>query len=295
MKRNEIQIRDPFVLPVKEEGLYYLYGTTDKNCWSGKAVGFDVYTSKDLEEWDGPDPAFRPEKDFWAERNFWAPEVFFYGEKYYMFASFKKDEVCRGTQILVADNPKGPFLPNSEGPVTPRDWECLDGTLYIDHKGEPWIIFCHEWVQIVDGEICAMRLDKNLEKAVSEPYRLFSASEAPWSKPHKRKFDGVEKEGFVTDGPFIYETEDKELLLLWSSIGEEGYAIGMARSQIGKVLGPWIHEQEPIFKKDGGHGMVFKTLAGKLMLTIHSPNDTPNERPLFFEVVEVNGSLRLKN
>ena len=53
-----------------------------------------------------------------------------------MFASFKAAGVCRGTQILVADHPKGPFVPHSDGPVTPRDWECLDGTLYVDPGGK---------------------------------------------------------------------------------------------------------------------------------------------------------------
>ena len=46
MKTKEIHIRDPFVLPW--EGKYYLYGTRGATCW-GKADGFDVYSSADLE------------------------------------------------------------------------------------------------------------------------------------------------------------------------------------------------------------------------------------------------------
>lgn len=42
---------------------------------------------------------------------------------------------CRGTQILRADKPEGPFVPLSDGPVTPADWECLDGTLYVAADG----------------------------------------------------------------------------------------------------------------------------------------------------------------
>lgn len=70
MRANEIQMRDPFVLPVKEEGLYYLFGTTDKDCQAERATGFDTYTSRDLEEWEGPFPAFRPVESFWAKKNF---------------------------------------------------------------------------------------------------------------------------------------------------------------------------------------------------------------------------------
>ncbi|WP_187288901.1 hypothetical protein [Clostridium sp. BNL1100] len=50
MKSSQIQIRDPYVLPVHSDKTYYLFGTTDKNCWTGKAAGFDVYISKDLDD-----------------------------------------------------------------------------------------------------------------------------------------------------------------------------------------------------------------------------------------------------
>ncbi|NLW56625.1 MAG: family 43 glycosylhydrolase [Firmicutes bacterium] len=293
LQSSAIQIRDPFILPVEREGLYYLYGTTDPNCWGEQAVGFDAYTSKDLQEWEGPIPVFRPEPGFWADRNFWAPEVFSYNGGYYMLASFKAEGVCRGTQILVAETPAGPFTPHSQGPVTPRDWECLDGTLHLDRQGDSWLVFCREWVQIVDGEIWAQRLDRNLQRTVGVPVLLFKASTAPWSRPLRRRFDGVEKDGFVTDGPFLYQTAGRELLMLWSSWGEEGYALGIARSADGKILGPWRHEAEPLYKQDGGHGMVFTTFDGRLMLTLHSPNRTPEERPRFFPLTENNGRLKI--
>jgi len=163
LKTKDVQIRDPFVFPVASEGKYYLYGTTDKNAWKGKATGFDVYVSSDLENWEGPFAAFRPETGFWADENFWAPEVYLYNGYYYMFASFKTKGKCRGTQMLSAKSPLGPFSPHSEGPVTPHEWECLDGTLYINENGKPWMVFCHEWLQIDDGEICAVRLTKDLK------------------------------------------------------------------------------------------------------------------------------------
>ena len=72
-----------------------------------------------------------------------------------MFVSFKNETECRGTQILKANSPFGPFELHSDGPVTPRDWECLDGTLWVE-DGTPYMIFCHEWAQIVDGEMCAL-------------------------------------------------------------------------------------------------------------------------------------------
>jgi arabinan endo-1,5-alpha-L-arabinosidase len=291
MKSSQIQIRDPFVLPLQSAKKYYLFGTTDKNCWNGEATGFDVYIGKDLQEWEGPFAAFRPAKDFWANENFWAPEVYAYNNKYYMFASFKREGICRGTQILVSDTPEGPYLPNSDGPVTPRDWECLDGTLYVEPQGDPWMVFCHEWVQAYDGEMCAIRLNKELTSAIGKPHLLFKASEAPWCRLVKSK--SGEKEGYVTDGPNFYRTKDSQLLMIWSSHGEDGYAMGVATSGSGNVLGPWKQAQEPIYRKDGGHGMIFRTFEGKTILTIHTPNDTPNERPVFLELFENDGKLEL--
>ena len=49
MRCSDINIRDPFVL--YENGIYYMYGT--RAAHFGKNVGgFDVYTSKDLENWE---------------------------------------------------------------------------------------------------------------------------------------------------------------------------------------------------------------------------------------------------
>ena len=285
LTNSDIQIRDPFVVPVAEERRYYLYGTTDKDCWKVPGTGFDYYVSSDLEHWEGPFPAFRPQADFWADRNFWAPEVHRYDGRCFMLASFKAPDVCRGTQVLVSDAPCGPFVPHSSGPATPPDWECLDGTLFADHKGSAWMIFCHEWVQVQDGEMCAVRLSRNLKEPEGNPILLFRASEAPWTASHDKKG------GHITDGPFLYRTRDGALLMLWSSFGPQGYALGVARSKTGQLSGPWLHDSQALYDEDGGHGMLFRTFTGQLTLALHRPNQTPYERPVFIPVQERNGHL----
>ncbi|MEN6383586.1 MAG: glycoside hydrolase family 43 protein [Phycisphaerales bacterium] len=291
MNRSDIHIRDPFIVPVYDEKIYYMYGTTDRDCWDAPGVGFDVYKSTNLEDWDGPYPAFRPPFDFWAEKNFWAPEVYQYDNKYYMFASFFAKGKRRGAQSLISQSPLGPFIPNSKGVLTPEGWDCLDGTLYIDEQN-PWMIFCHEWVQIGDGTICAVKLNKDLEKTISEPIKLFKASSAPWAELLVIENAGLK--GYVTDGPFLYRTSDKQLLMIWSSFKNNKYALGVAHSTTGRVTGPWIHASEPLFSEDGGHGMLFRTFDGQLMLSIHKPNKTPDERPMFLAINEIGGKLRLK-
>jgi len=275
---KDINIRDPFVLV--HEGKYYLYGTRGHECW-GKGTGLDCYVSSDLENFEEPVEVFTPAPDFWADKNFWAPEVHFYEGAFYMFASFKTDGVCRGTQILKAESPLGPFKPHSDGPLTPRDWECLDGTLFIEKENDnqPYMVFCHEWVQITDGTVCAVPLSKDLKTTVGEPKVLFHASEAPW-------IVDIRGGNYVTDGPFIFRADDGKITMLWSSFGKEGYTLALAHSETNTIAGPWKQEEKLLFEKDGGHGMLFKALDGRIMGSLHSPNVNLQERPYFFDVTD---------
>jgi arabinan endo-1,5-alpha-L-arabinosidase len=291
MKCADIHMRDPYILPLPQEGRYLLFGSTDINIWSGPGLGFDCYQSRDLENWHGPIPVFRPPADFWSNTQFWAPECHPWQGRYYLFASFALDGRQRGTQILSAERPEGPYSPQSDWPVTPRDWECLDGTLHVDAQGRPWMVFCHEWVQVEDGEMCAMPLSADLRQAAGEPTRLFRASEATWSKP----FEARERQNnWVTDGPFLHRLADGRLLMLWSTLGYEGYAMGYAISDSGGILGPWRQSSQPLYGKDGGHGMLFRDFDGRLQMTLHHPNQTPDERPMWLEVLERDGRLALK-
>jgi beta-xylosidase len=289
LKNTDIHIRDPFVLPILGEGKYYLYGTTGPEAWTTSAQGVDYYTSANLHDWEGPFPAFRPPTGFWADRNFWAPEVHVYHGRYYMFISFKAEGVCRGTQILAADTPQGPFLPISDAPVTPHDWECLDGTLYVDAHDQPWMVFCHEWVQVGDGEICALRLSDDLQSAIEHPHLLFRASEAPWAQEVNSKG----RRGFVTDGPWLHRLASGVLIMLWSSFGTGGYTVGVARSVSGDILGPWQQVPEPLYAGDGGHCMIFRAFNGQRLLAYHRPNPSPDERPYFAPMRENGSSVEI--
>lgn len=284
MKRTEINIRDPFVLVCDEK--YYLYGTRGKTAW-GMAQGFDVYVSTDLVEWDGPHECFRNDGTFWADRHYWAPEVHRWNNEFYMFASFKSDVRCRGTAILRAETPMGPFKPHSDGPVTPPDWECLDGTFYVSQAGKPYMIFCHEWIQVEDGEIYAVELSQDLKKAIGAPRLLFRASDAPWSQKIRHS-SGTE--GYVTDGPFLWRTEDGTLLCLWASFSASGYTEAVAVSDNGEIDG-CFRQVDPLFDNDGGHGMVFRALDQQLYLTLHAPNRHLEERPHFYPIEDRDGRL----
>lgn len=275
LKREEIRIRDPFILTDRERGCYYMYGTT--SCLEGSlrtGNRFSVYRTEDLEHFSEPKVIFDGETaDFWATHDYWAPEVHIYGGKYYLFGSFKADGRCRATQILVSDTPDGEFRPISDAPATPADWECLDGTLFVE-DGTPYTVFCHEWKQVGDGEIWAQALTEDLSAPVGEPFLLFRATENP----------GVSElpghEGcYVTDGPFLWKEEGR-IRMIWSSFFGKRYLVLSAESD--SLRGEWSHG-ESLFDFDGGHAMIFHTLEGKRMISLHRPNKANDERPFFCE------------
>jgi len=283
---TDIHLRDPFVLPVASEKTYYLFGTIFD---LPDGPGFKVYRSHDLERWHGPEAAFRRPASLGETRDFWAPEVFARDGRYYMFASLKHGGRRRGTQILVADAPAGPYRPHSDGPATPPEWECLDGTLFVDDEGAPWLVFCHEWVQVRDGEICSLRLKDDLTGPVGKPTLLFRASAARWTV----EIGDEPRRGRVTDGPFLHRLSTGALAMLWSSFGKGGYALTVAYSKSGKLEGPWTHPDEPLFIGDGGHAMLFRTFDGRLLTIFHAPNAGGRERPRLREVREAAGRLTL--
>lgn len=284
MKRTDINIRDPFVLT--EKGRYYLYGTRAEN-FGRKTAGFDVYISDDLTEWSEPLPCFDSVKYGLDREVNWAPEVHKYNGKYYMLATFTKENGLRGTYILSADAPAGPFVPHSEKALTPDEWECLDGTLYIDKKGTPYLVFCHEHTQIIDGAVCYIELAKDLRSSVGEPVYMFSGSSPQWADKKARG------EHYVTDGPFLYRTKGGALLMLWSTSVSGKYCQCVAQSDNGEIDGNFIH-LPLLISDDGGHGMIFKTTDGQLMLTFHAPNQTGLERPVFKQLADEGNKIILK-
>lgn len=276
IKREEIRIRDPFILTDKESGCYYMYGTTAlKSGTLAAGNTFSVYKTYDLENFEEPKVIFDgSEIGFWADRDFWAPEVHKYNGKYYLFGSCKAKNRCRATQIFVCDTPDGVFKPVSDKPITPADWECLDGTLFVEN-GTPYVVFCHEWLQIKDGEIWAMPLTDDLSAPAGDPVMLFKASD----DPDVSELGGVGPGNYVTDGPFLYRDGGK-VKMIWSSYYKGRYLVLEAESD--SVLGKWTHNGSR-FDFDGGHAMIFETLNGKRMISLHAPNRANDERACFYE------------
>lgn len=280
MNTTDINIRDPYVL--LHDGHYYLYGTRSATCW-GPAEGFDCYTSDDLETWDGPFEIFKRSQDFFATESFWAPECYAYKNTFYLVTTLGNPSIKKGIYVLKSDSPKGPFTMYGKR-LTPDDWTCIDGTLYFEDD-IPYLIFSHSFEDTPDGDMCMLKLSDDLSEAVSEPQKLFSAGEASWAHPvpfAKQEF-GMDGDVYFTDGPGIVMLENGKLCMTWSSWGTNGYAVGTAISQSGKLCGPWLQTATPIFPENGGHGMLFKDKNDQRLFALHYPNDRYKEHPCFIK------------
>lgn len=291
---DAIRVRDPFIYADTNSQTYFLYAQTGnrlKNPQPG--LGVEVYWSKDLEHWSEPALAFRRPEGFWGGDEIWAPEVHRFGDKFYLFVSFNGRQGGRGTQIFHSDSPAGPFTMFSEAACTPPEQCSLDGTPWVDADGTNWLVYCHEWVQVGDGRMLAVRMKPDWSARVGEPIVLFTASQSPWVN-HLESAARPGTNNFVTDGPFLYRTRSGQLRMLWSSFGRSGYGAGVAVSRTGRIEGPWVHLPDPLFARDGGHGMMFKAFDGQQKLVLHQPNGGGKERAQLFEVEEINEQLRLR-
>ncbi len=294
---KEIRIRDPFIVADKKSSLYYMYAQAGNRAGSDFS-GVEVYVSKDLKKWSVPVPVLKLPKSLGAIM-VWAPEVHFYKDAWYLFvtltfekkvstlAPFKENwppMYKRGTWIFKADSLMGPFKQVADDSLTPADWMALDGTLLIENE-KPFMIFCHEWVQLVDGTINAIELTPDLAQTTGASRIILAASSAPGAIRSP-------KAGKVTDGPFFYKSaKSGSLFMIWSTfIPGKGYCV-LATKSNGGLAGPWS-ASEPLFMKHGGHGMIFNALDGRLLLALHQPENRGSERLALVELIDTGDGLK---
>jgi beta-xylosidase len=295
---DSIILSDPFILADKKTNMYYMTGT-----------GGLLWKSKDLKLWDGPFRVTQTDSTSWLgpRPQIWAAEIHAYKGKYYYFATFtnravKIDTVKgnaidrRASHVLVSDNPDGPFVPMKDPTYLPANKPTLDGTFWIDKDGKPYMVYCYEWLQNWNGTIEKIELKPDLSGSIGEGKLLFRASESPWNR--EKDSTGKDKPNKVTDGPYLFNTGTGRLGMIWTSWVYDVYTQGVAYSKSGTLDGPWIQEKEPITPPNFGHGMLFRSLDGKMLMSIHS-HRSENGRyvrvPHLFEVDLTGDKLVLGN
>lgn len=266
---DSIRLSDPCILADKNTSMYYMTGTGGK-----------LWKSKDLKRWSGPYTVAKTDSESWMGKNpmIWAAELHAYKGKYYYFATFTNRDVKidtvkgnvierRASHVLVSDRPDGPYVPMKDSVYLPANKPTLDGTFWVDADNKPYMIYCYEWLQNWDGTIESIELKSDLSGSIGEGKLLFRASESPWSR---EKEDGVDKPNKVTDGPWLFRTQTGRLGMIWTSWIYNVYTQGVAYSQSGTLAGPWLQDKNPITPPNFGHGMLFQTLEGKWLMSVHS-------------------------
>jgi len=293
VKLGDIKMRDVCILADPVSKTYFMIGSARPN-------SVQAYTSKDLINWIGPQIIYTAPDDLWGDikiQSIWAPEMHYYQGKYYLFLTFNtrnnfseqwpnwRPRVTRGSQVLVADKPTGPYKAFKNHSTLPVDMMTLDGTLWIEDE-IPYMVYCHEWVQIKDGTIEYIRLTDDLSETVGESKHILNGSDAPWNRADPIHYS------YVTDGPYLYTSKSGKLFMIWSSFSQTGYTTGLAISESGKLAGPWIQQETPLYTNDGGHGMLFSTFDNKLMIVLHSPNSR-EAQPRLFEIKDTGETLKI--
>lgn len=269
---DSIVLSDPCILPDRATMTYYMTGTGGK-----------LWKSKDLRYWDGPYTVAETEPASWMgpEPMIWAAELHPYKGKYYYFATFTNPDVkigsFRGNEIerrachvLVSDKAEGPYRPMEDKTYLPAEKPTLDGTLWVDTDGKPYMVYCYEWLQTWDGTIEKIELKPDLSGSMGEGQLLFRASDSPWSR---EVIDGDTVASKVTDGPYLFRTQTGRLGMIWTSWIYDVYTQGVAYSESGTLDGPWVQEEQPITPPNFGHGMLFRTFDGQLLMSVHSHKD----------------------
>ena len=101
---------------------------------------------------------------------------------------------------------------------------------------------------------------------MTEPVKLFDVSGCGWAVP-------MFGDSLLNDGAAILKTDDGRLICFFSTFGPDGYNMGYAVSDNGKLTGNWIcSDVRMLAGTDGGHNMFFTNLDGELMTAYHSPN-----------------------
>lgn len=294
MKREDIRIRDPFVL--LKNGIYYIYSST---CSKDKTT-VEVYKSRDLNNWDEPKVIYKLKTDTWKEKDLWAPEVHEFCGKYYLFVSILGKNGLRGTEISVSDAPDGNFSPITDRAATPLDQSCIDGTLFVD-GGTPYIVYSHDWpdnyVAEIDayvGEICAQRLSSDLKDPVGEPLLLFRSNDVPYSAkaPSPTNYNGKRVMRYGSDAPFVRRLKSGKLFLTWSPFPANNYVVLGAVSD--DIRGPWTHIDEPIYDNNGGHAMFFYDFDGSVKMCLHQPEKPGLERARIIAVEDGDAQVVVK-
>ena len=287
--RSRLRVRDPYIVTDKKAGLYRLYETYP---WFGGA-GVFMRKSRDLEIWSEKKLVTSiPQVLSETVKAWWAPEMHEYKGKYYLLVTLWRPghTPVRGTWIFGSESPDGPFVPVADNALTPKEWDSIDGTLWTEDS-IPYMVFGRNWNQTGEGSMNIVELQPGLDGVRGEHKTLFKATDYTASPVFDQRKKYVDR---VSEGPYMFRSAATGMLhMLWSNLLPTGYAVMVSDSRSGKAIGPWT-DHRVLFASNGGHGMVFRRLDGRLSFALHQPNSMYNERMKIFALDDGKSGLAIR-
>ena len=195
LSRDQIYLADPTIF--EEDGTYYLYGTKGDPRIEGE--GFLVYTSKDLESWEGPVGAkdgFALKKgDAFGTKGFWAPQIFKRDSKYYIAYTANEN-----IAIATSNSPLGPF--KNEGKALDAPVRQIDPFIFFEN-GKAYLYH----VRLQDGNrIFVAEMTSDLKSIKPETLEECINAETGWE-------DTQNVEWPVAEGPTLLKKDNIYYLL----------------------------------------------------------------------------------
>lgn len=268
---DTMSLANPYVVYDSDKDIYYMTGD-----------GGYLWRSGDMRVWEGPFDVLRPSETSWVGTDavVTSPEIHSYKGRYYYMATFTVPNVVIDTvagmsiprtscEIFVSDRITGPYKQlTADVPLLSPQYMAAHPTFCEDELNVGYLIYNHAAEQTGNATVQIIRLGKNLNVQVGEPYVMFRASQNPWSSAT----DEEGKNGFspIMRAPFMFDTRGGELGILFDTTIDGTSAIGVAYTEKDHGLnGPWHIEQQPLLVGDVGGAMLFKDYDGTLVMAMH--------------------------
>ena len=266
---------DPYVL--RHEGKYYLYATSIQT----HTYGYKVWMSENLVDWTDMGDCFRntDSGNEWGKENFWAPEVVFYNGQYYMVYSARDAGGKLRIALAKSSSPLGPFI-NEAAPLLGEDLECIDGHLFIDDDGSPYLYYAKEInSNIVNGhhvsQIYVQPLARYYLRPAGDPVLCLTPDQAWEFKSGDWRWN---------EGPTVFKHNGVYYMTYSANFfASVDYAIGYATAS--SPLGLWTkYEGNPIVSSNleigvsgPGHNCVTYSPDGTEMFMVYHTHINPND------------------
>ncbi|RXK85536.1 glycoside hydrolase family 43 protein [Filimonas effusa] len=199
------------------------------------------YTSTDMVNWTDHGPVASLRNFKWADKAItgwggfdngaWAPQTIERDGKFYLYCPVQG----RGIGVLVADNPRGPFVDPLGHPLIGDKYDSIDPTVFIDDDGQAYLYWGNP-------NLWYVKLNKDM---ISLAGPIIKDSSFAKIKDQKDPFH-------YQEGPWAYKRNGKYYMAYASTCCPEGIGYAMSNSP----AGPWEFKgyiMKPNGKSTGNH------------------------------------------